>query len=171
MSLTRKDGAKVAAGLLEIRGRGHDASAVQREAAMRMRNGTPAKIAFAAAFDNFVATTPSMGASIRQVGRLIEASSLGTVARYNVALRQYLETGDDSALAAMVPTMVKDATDLARRTGEAVPEFGPEVDEIVAANAPAPPPPTDVYVNSSQARPASFQFAAPETAPAPQGNL
>ena len=28
---------------------------------------------------------------------LIEASNIATVARYNVALRQYIETGDDSA--------------------------------------------------------------------------
>lgn len=164
MNLTRKDAAKVAAGLLEIRGRGHDAAAVQREATMRMQNGTPAKVAYTAAFNNFVARTPSMAAPIRQVGKLIEAGSVSTVAKYNVALRQYIETGDDSAIASLVPDIVKEATALARRNGDTPPDFGPEADALVAAsNAPATPPPTEVYVNSSQARPASFAFAtAPE---------
>lgn len=171
MSLTQKDRVKVMAGLLEIRGRGHDADAVQREAAARMRNGTPPKIAYARAFDNFAARTPSMAAPINQIGKLIEASSVSTVANYSLALRDYLETGDTAAIAALIPTVAKDMTDLAILNGETPPEFGPEVDAAVAQAAaqPAPADPTATYVNPSQALPASFQFAASVAAPINEG--
>ena len=43
---------------------------------------------------------------------LIEASNIATVARYNVALRQYIETGDDSALNGLVPMIAQDMVDL-----------------------------------------------------------
>src|SRR3546814_16130865 len=46
--------------------------------------------------NSFAGRNPSMLRPLQQV-TLIEASNIATVARYNVALRQYIETGADSA--------------------------------------------------------------------------
>ena len=159
MNLTRKQTATYNAALCMILDHGHDLGAVTREVDARVRNGTPPRQAYERALNNFVDRTPSMLAPLQQVTKLIEASSIGTVAQYNVALSRYIETGDDSSLRALAPMIAQDMTDLAARNGEAAPEFSEEMDGLIA-NAPQPSAP-------ASAHPATFRFVSPgQPAPA-----
>lgn len=158
MSLSRKQTAKVAAALCLIKDMGHDLAAVSREVGARLRNGTPAQRAYQDSLNSFAGRHPSMLRPLQQATKLIEASSIATVARYNVALRQYIETGDDSALNGLVPLIAQDMVDLADHTGETAPEFSAELDSAISGEA----PPQDAAPAGTAPIPATFAFAQPE---------
>jgi hypothetical protein len=120
--------------------------------------------------------TGGIGGAIAKVAQLIEASDGPTVAQYDSALSLYIQTGDNSGIAALEPMIVADAMALAIQTGESSADalealtiddaLGTAFDEMqerttapemMAAPAPAPAP-----VISQ-----SFAFAVPGQAPRP----
>lgn len=161
MSLTSRQRATFNAAMCLIHDSGHDVAAVERDIQARLGNGTRPRKAYEGALNNFVARTPSMLATLQRTMKLIEASDDRTVARYNVALSRYIETGDESSMNEIAPMIAEDMTALAARNGETVPDFPPELDAMIAAGtAAATPPLTEMFGNPANAAPATFQFAA-----------
>ena len=119
MTLTYRDRAKVAAAPVLIRDAGHDVSEITRLAETGITMGTPARHAYERAFNQFVAAAPAFHAPLQRLGQLIEASDTRTVSSYNVALSRYTETGDETALRSIVPALMSDMAEMARRTGDA----------------------------------------------------
>ncbi|WP_370178218.1 hypothetical protein [Alteriqipengyuania sp.] len=119
MSLSRRDSAKVNAGLLEVHHAGIDTAEVTEIARAMMNNGTPPRQAYEAAFDKFATHRPEFRAPLMRIGQLIDATDLPTLARYNVAMSRYIETGDYAEIEAVAPIVQQDLTTMAAETGDA----------------------------------------------------
>ena len=119
MSLSKRDSVKVKAALAELHHLGHNTAEVTDIAASLIRSGTPARKAYDTAFNKFVARVPSAHAPIQRIGQLIEATDTRTIASYNVALDNYIRTGDREALRPVVATVSRDLRTMAQRTGDA----------------------------------------------------
>lgn len=119
MSLSIRDSVKVKAALAELRHLGHDPAEVSDLAGRMVRMGTPVRQAYDTAFNKFVARVPSAHAPIQRIGQLIEATDTRTIARYNVALDNYITSGDPEALRSVAPTIKADMQAMAVRTGDA----------------------------------------------------
>lgn len=117
-ALTSKQRVKVNAALTIIHGHGYDPATVSKEARELMAIGHPARSAYEQALNTFAQRLPGIGGAINKVAQLIEASDGDTVARYDDALTLYIQTGDNSGIAALETMIVADATALAIRTGE-----------------------------------------------------
>ncbi len=78
------------------------------------------------ALNSYAGSNPSLLPAIVKVTELIEASDHRTTAAYDHALSSYIQTGDDSALAAMAPVIQADAIALAIRSGELTAEEAQE---------------------------------------------
>jgi len=117
-ALTNKQRVKVNAAFAIIHGHGFNASIVGKEARVIMGTGHPAPTAYAMALNIFAQRQPGIGGSIDKVTRLIEASDDATVAQYDRALNQYIQTGDDSGISALQDMIVADSRTLAIRNGE-----------------------------------------------------
>jgi hypothetical protein len=122
-----------------------------------MQSGVPVSTAFQRALNGFVDRTPGMLEPLQRITRVIEASDDFTVARYNVAMSKYIETGDESGINAVAPIMAKDMMTLAKQQGEAPPEFTPQMNGLLAGEIVSP----DAQANAPQITEASFSFAAP----------
>lgn len=131
MSLTRRQKATYNAALCIIHDSGYDANSVTSQAQAIMATGIPASRAYERALNSFVDRTPGMLSPLQTVTRLIEATDDRTVAQYNVALSQYIETGDASAVEALAGVIAQDVTSLAASNGEAAPEFAPELQALL----------------------------------------
>ena len=177
-ALTDKQRVKVNAALTIIHGHGHGHSpaAVTQQARELMAIDHPARSAYEQALNTFAQRLPSIGGAIAKVAQLIEASDGPTVAQYDSALSLYIQTGDNSGIAALEPMIVADATALAIRAGESTADalagltiddaLGTAFDEMqeratapemMADPTPAPAP------NVSQ----TFAFAIPGQTPRP----
>lgn len=117
-ALTVKQRAKVNAALCLIHDYGGDASAVSGLAVEMIAAGHNPRLSFEKALNTFARTNPELGEAIGKVTRLVEASSPATVAQYDQALSQYIDTGDNSGLTALAPTIAKDSIALAIHNGE-----------------------------------------------------
>ena len=173
-ALTDKQRVKINAALTIIHGHGHSPAAVTQQARELIAIGHPARSAYEQALNSFAQRLPGIGGAIAKVAQLIEASDSPTVAQYDSALSLYIQTGDNSGIAALEPMIVADATALAIRAGESTADAlaGLSIDdalgtaydemqeritapELIAAPAPAP------------AVSQSFSFAFPGQAPRP----
>jgi len=158
MSLTRKQTATFNAALALIHSNGHDVHAVTRDVQARIGNGTPPKLAYERALNAFVDRQPDMLAPLQRTTKLIEASDDRTVAKYNVALSRYIETGDEGVMAGLATMIAQDVAQLAARTGETAPDMPAEIADMIAAErAAVPAKATDLYANGSQGLPAHAQ--------------
>ena len=119
MKLTSRDRAKVNAGLLLLHDEGHNPDEVTRVAQASMNIGTPPLKAYKRAFEVFMQGQPQFRAPLMRIGQLMDASDDRTIAGYNVALAQYVETGDDAAFDPVMTTLQQDLAQLATRTGDA----------------------------------------------------
>jgi len=119
MQLSSRDRAKVQAALVAIHSANRDTGAVTRMAEAIIKTGSPAKIAYARAFDDFAQRNPDLAAGLHRIGQLIDATDDRTVANYNVHFSRYIETGDGTALSAVLPTIQQDLIEMAARTGDA----------------------------------------------------
>jgi hypothetical protein len=117
-----KQRAKVNAALCVIHDRGGDANAVTAAARTIMETGHDARTAYERALAQFSGSNPEIGGTIAKFTRLIEASCPRTIAQYDTALTQYISSGDNSALAALAPTIAADSVALAVHSGELTPE-------------------------------------------------
>lgn len=117
-ALTIKQRAKVNAALCLIHDSGGDASAVSGLAAEMIAAGHQPRISFEKALNTYARTKPELGDAIGKMTRLVEASSPATVAMYDQALSQYIDTGDNSGLTALAPTIAADSIALAIHNGE-----------------------------------------------------
>ena len=175
-ALTYKQRVKVNAALTIIHGHGHSPAAVTQQARELIAIGHPARAAYEQALNAFAQRLPGIGGAIAKVAQLIEASDGPTVAQHDSALSLYIQTGDNSGIAALEPMIVADATALAIRAGESTADalteltiddaLGTAFDEMqeritapemMAAPVPAPAPAV------SQ----SFAFAVPGQSPRP----
>lgn len=149
MSLSNRDRAKVNAALVMIRDAGHNPEDVTRIAQSIINTGAPTRQAYERAFNQFVEQVPAFLAPMQRLGQLIENTDLTTLARYNVGLERYIETGDAAALQSIMPTVQQDMATMAARSGDAGYADGldpaPATPAAPAAAAPAPvsnvPPP------------------------------
>lgn len=119
MSLSLRDRVKVHAGLVLLRDAGADIGAVTRMAEAGMNNGTPARLAYEAAFNAFVAGNSTFHGPLMRLGQVVEATDDRTVAGYGVALDRYVATGDHAMLQSVMPSLQADMGELAARTGDA----------------------------------------------------
>ena len=119
MSLTKRETAKVNAALLEIHHAGIDTGEVTNVAKALLNTGPPPRQAYETAFNKFAANRPDFRASLMRIGQLIEATDLPTLARYNVAMARYIETGDYDEFAKIAPEVQQDLSAMAERTGDA----------------------------------------------------
>lgn len=177
-AVTDKQRVKVNAALTIIHGHGHSPAAVTQQARELIAIGHPARSAYEQALNSFAQRLPGIGGAIAKVAQLIEASDGPTVAQYDSALSLYIQTGDNSGIAALEPMIVADATALAIRAGESTADaltgltiddaLGTAFDEmqerttapeLIAAPAPAP------AVSQSFAFAVPGQAARPATAP------
>lgn len=117
-ALTNQQRVKVNAALTIIHGHGFDPATVSKSARELIAIGHPARSAYEQALNTFAERQPGIGGAIAKVTRLIDASDPDTVARYDAALSLYIQTGDNSGIAALEPMIVADATALAIRSGE-----------------------------------------------------
>jgi hypothetical protein len=137
VTLSRRDSAKVNAGLLEIHHAGIDTAEVTDVARALMNTGTPPRQAYETAFGKFTAKRPEFQASLMRIGQLIEATDLPTLAHYTVAMARYIETGDYAEMEALAPTVQQDLSALAERTGDG--GFAEMAGAIGVNEAPTPP--------------------------------
>jgi hypothetical protein len=121
-ALTTKQRAKVNAALCIIHDQGLDVSSVTAAARSIMATGHDPKTAYERALNQFADSNPAVANALGKVTQLIEASCPETVAQYDHALSAYIETGDNSALVALAPTIAEDSVALAVRNGELSPE-------------------------------------------------
>ena len=117
-ALTDKQRVKVNAALTIIHGHGHSPAEVTQQARQLIAIGHPARSAYEQALNSFAQRLPGIGGAIAKVAQLIEASDGPTVAQYDSALSLYIQTGDNSGIAALEPMIVADAMALAIQTGE-----------------------------------------------------
>ena len=141
MNLASRDRAKVNAGLLLLHDEGHNPDEVTRVAQASMNIGTPPLKAYERAFEVFMQSRPEFRAPLMRIGQLMDASDDRTIAGYNVALVQYVETGDNAALEPIIPTLRQDLAELATRTGDA--GFLDGWGAVTAAPTPSPAPAPD----------------------------
>ena len=173
-ALTDKQRVKVNAALTIIHGHGYDPAPVSKIARDLIALGHPARSAYEQALNTFAQSRPGIGGAIAKVAQLIEASDGPTVAQYDSALSLYIQTGDNSGIAALEPMIVADATALAIRAGESTADalagltiddaLGTAFDEMqertTAPEMMAAPAPTPAVSQS-------FAFALPGQAPRP----
>lgn len=166
MGLSIKQRVKVNAALSMIYAQGYDAQTVVTWAADYMGMGHGPARAYQMALNEFAAGQPDLGDSLGKITRLVEASDVATVAQYDVALTEFINTGDDSALVALGPMIARDSVALAVKngglpegalTGEAIESaLGFAMADAVVTQATTP-------VGSQEAAPAAPQ-ARPEDA-------
>lgn len=175
-ALTDKQRVKINAALTIIHGHGHNPAIVSKQARELMAMGHPARSAYEQALNTFAQSLPGIGGAIAKVAQLIEASDGPTVARYDDALSLYIQTGDNSGIAALEPMIVADAMALAIQSGESTADalagltiddaLGTAFDEMqertTAPEMWADPTPAPAPVVSQ-----SFAFAVPGQAPRP----
>lgn len=175
MSLTVKQRAKINAALCLIHDRGGSADAVTAMANNIMATGHSPASAYDRAIGQFAASNPHLTQGIAKLSRLIEASDYRTVAQYDVALSNYIATGDDSGLRALAPTIAQDSLKLAVQHGEVNAAdasaaalgtalgFDPGADFVEAATA---PPAIDSgngdMIGHDSAEGQSFRMVAPK---------
>lgn len=131
-ALTHKQRVKVNAALALIHDAGHDAQAVVNLARDYLAIGHDARRAYESALGDFAATAPGLAPALGRITRLIEASDPATVAKYDVALTAFIDTGDAAAINALGPMIAADSIALAKREGE-VPEGMSDADSLAAA--------------------------------------
>lgn len=118
MALTTKQRVKVNAALSMIHTQGYDAQTVVRWAKEYERTGYDTRRAYEQALNEFAAGQPDIGNSIGKIARLVEASSVRTVAQYDEALSAFIATGDSTAIDALAPMIAADSVALAVQNGE-----------------------------------------------------
>ncbi|MBD2841504.1 hypothetical protein [Erythrobacter rubeus] len=134
--LTKRERATAAAALLEIRGRGIDTREVTDTAATLIRMGTPEGKAYQRSFAKLLSTRPSLRGPLQRIETLVARSDIPTVARYNVALTNYMSSGDQAHLDSIAPTVAADLAQLSNETGDA------GYTEMLPGEAPAPAEPS-----------------------------
>lgn len=154
--LTQKQRVKVNAALSMIYDRGYDAQTVVTWAKGYERKGYDTRRAYEHALNEFIGGQPDLAGPIGKINRLIEASDVATVSKYAVALSKYIESGDDTAIAALGPMIARDSVALAIKHGEldaneitaesvqAATGFAMADDIVTAAAQPQATPPTPV---------------------------
>lgn len=118
MGLSIKQRVKVNAALSMIYAQGYDAQTVVAWAKEYEGRGHTHARAYQMALNEFAAGQPDLGDSLGKITRLVEASDVATVAKYDAALSEYISTGDDSALVALGPMIAQDSVALAVKNGE-----------------------------------------------------
>lgn len=161
MGLSIKQRVKVNAALSLIYSQGYDAQTVVTWAREYVGMGHTDARAYQMALNEFAAGQPDIGNSLGKITRLVEASDVATVAKYDAALSEYISTGDDSALVALGPMIAQDSVALAVKNGE-LPEGALTGEAIESALGFAM---ADAVVTQATT-PAASQEAAPG---APQG--
>ncbi|WP_374577318.1 hypothetical protein [Phenylobacterium sp.] len=175
MGLSIKQRVKVNAALSMIYAQGYDAQTVVTWAKDYEGMGHSPARAYQMALNEFAAGQPDLGVSLGKITRLVEASDVATVAKYDVALSEFISTGDDSALVALGPMIAQDSVALAVKnrelpegalTGEAIEAaIGFAMADDVVTQAATPAAQQNASPEAPQARPEdaySSQLSVPQ---------
>ncbi len=115
--MNAKQRASINGALAMIHADGEDVASVQRRAQTVIATGRDTYHGYKVALNEFARSNPSLGTKLAKVAALIEASDAATVAQYDRALSEYIETGDEAAVDALAPMMQVDAAAFAERAG------------------------------------------------------
>ena len=94
---------------------GHDVNAIISRAKVGLGIGTPPIKAYTRAFNEFTDAVPSFRGKLQRLTQMVDAADAGKLAAYNVALANYVESGDTSALAPIQATLKRDMDAMADR--------------------------------------------------------
>lgn len=160
-TLTLKHRVAVNAALATIHASGGDATVVSRAARNYMASGHDPRKSYELALNGFAATSPEIAPTLARVTRLVQASDVATLARYDSALNQYSATGDESGLNALQPMIEADSDALDAR------DDAPETPAADPTTAPVAAPVQDKpanLCNGTQVGPfAGRGYSAPKT--------
>lgn len=115
--LNTRQRASINGALAMINSAGADVAAVQRRAATVSATGRDTYTGYKVALNEFAKANPVLGGQLAKVATLIEASDDATAALYDRTLREYIRTGDETAVEALAPMMQADVAALAERGG------------------------------------------------------
>lgn len=173
-ALTSRQRTAINATLALIHSRGHDASAITRQARTAASKGVPLKTAYDQAVQGFMASQPNLSGPIGKIARLVMASDDATVALYADALHAYNSRGDEGPLNALAPMIARDSIALAIRSGELAAgatgadalsaSLGADASPAMVAALSAPEPAVSAPQAAPATTPQTFSFAPPAAA-------
>lgn len=132
MSLNPRQRTKVNAALSLIALHGHNPRQVQQAAKAHISKGVPHAEAYSAALNAFAGNVPAMGETLATILELVQHSDDATLGRYDAAINQFNQTGDNSALTALEPMIVDDFKALIVKRGLASPEDAAALDLTIS---------------------------------------
>ncbi|MFK4794783.1 hypothetical protein [Sphingobium sp. ZW T5_29] len=155
---------------------GYDPDVAHAAAEADIAAGVPPLTAYSRALNNYVSTLPAdLQGTIGKIARLVSNSDEATLAQYDAAMTNYNETGDETAIEALYPTMARDGVALALKDGEitqaeidngtgiaAALGYDPMPEQIAALQSPAPG-----VTPAPQEAPQQFRPPAAPEAPQP----
>jgi hypothetical protein len=120
--LTHRQRVTVNAALSMIALHGHNPRAVQAVAQKHIVAGAAANKAYTAALEEFTGAVPGIRETLATIIALVSNSDDATLARYDTALSQFNETGDNNELEALGPMIADDFKALLIHNGLATAE-------------------------------------------------
>ena len=170
MSFNKVTQTKIRAALAWVRDK-HGPEDVQHLVGMarQMRSqGAPELEAWNYALKRLEEADPALSEKIAKSFDLLDASDDATVARYEAALTQYLDNGDQSGLLEMRPDIARDDAALSLRNGELDQQaYDARIAEIEAGNI-VPAEQADPARDSSEAKGPGQQFRFNDNAASPK---
>ena len=117
MTLNPRQRAKVNAALCLIHDNGLDAKPIIK-VAQELAKKVDARTAYELALNDFVRTEPDLLPAISKVHNLMDASDDATIDKNDIALSEYVTSGDNSSLTALSPMIAEDLLALAVKDGD-----------------------------------------------------
>lgn len=156
----------VSATLSMIALHGHNPRPVQQAAQKHIATGMAPNKAYSAALEAFAGKVPGIRETLSTVIALISNSDSETLAKYDAALTEFNNTGDNTALENLGPMIAEDVKALLIRDGQLTPEEAATINwdarEALALEQSAVP--------AEPWQPSAEEFAAPAAQPSNEGN-
>lgn len=160
MSLTPRQRIELNAALSLITLHGHNPRTVQDAAKAQIAKGATPVDAYSNALEGFARQVPGIRETLATIIDLVANSDAPTLAKYDAAINQFNQTGDNSALEALEPMIVEDFKSLLVSKGLTTAEDAAELDwgisdalafsnDAVAAE-PWNPTPTEIAAPAGQ---------------------
>lgn len=128
MSLTPRQRIELNAALSMIALHGHNPRTVQEAAKAQIARGISHVDAYSNALEGFAKQVPGIRETLATIIELVAHSDAPTLAKYDAAISQFNQTGDNSALTALEPMIVDDFKSLIVAKGLATPEDAASLD-------------------------------------------
>lgn len=128
MSLNPRQRIKLNAALSLITLHGHNPRTVQDAAKAEISRGVPHADAYSNALESFAKQVPGIRETLATILDLVANSDEPTLAKYDAAINQFNQTGDNSALEALEPMIVEDFKSLLVAKGLTTADDAAELD-------------------------------------------